>query len=268
MPAVPALVIQVDESSIRDYLVLSDSLPLLVLFVDPSDAQSEGLLGTIGQISNSLAGKLLTLVVDATASPSLAAAFEVQQLPALFGLLKGQPAPLFAGNQPLEQVQLVVNRVLEVAAENGLTGSVSVAPQQSEPELPETHKKAFEAIDSGDYPAALEHYRKALLENPNDSLAEAGIAQVNLLMRLEGQDVLALAEQKASTDAERLLRADALVATGQAEQAFSEVLKLFEETPKDSREEIRLRLVELFQVVGIDQPAVAKARRDLSLLLF
>jgi len=266
--AVPALVIKVDQNSIRDYLAYSDRLPLLIAITTDSDPASGSLLTSLQSLSQEFAGKILTLVIDAVASPELAQAFEAKEVPALYGMLGGQPAPLFVGNQPIEQIRQIIDRVLQVANENGLNASVLVSDQPTEPELSESHKAAFDAIDSGDYPQALAHYQRALAENPNDTLAEAGIAQVKLLMRLEGKQVAELITST-ETDSESVLaRVDALVATGSAAAGFDVLLQLFESTPKDQREPLRLRLVELFQVVGNESEDVMAARKKLSLLLF
>ncbi len=264
--AVPALVIEVDTNSIRDYLALSDSLPVLVLFVQENDQASQSLLKTVKAITQKTAGKILTLVVDAIRSPELAQAFDLKQIPTLLGLLKGQPAPLFAGDQPVDQVQLVISRVLEVGKENGLTGTVKVA--DPEPELSITHQQAFAAIEANDYPLAKSLYEKALIENPNDQLAEAGLAQINLLIRLEGKDIQSLVASAGQDSDSVLDRVDALVASGSTVEGFAQLLQLFEKTAKDQREPIRLRFVELFLVVGNEDPAVIQARKNLSLLLF
>ena len=263
---VPALVIQVDSNSIREYLAISDSLPVLVLFVQENDLASQSLLTTLKSLTEKTAGKILTLVVDAVASPELAQAFELKQVPTLIGMLKGQPAPLFSGDQPAEQVQLIIDRVLEVGKENGLTGTVKVAEPQ--PELSVTHQQAFSAIEENNYPLAKSLYEKALVENPNDQLAEAGLAQIKLLIRLEGKDLSVLASGTGESSDEVLERVDALVATGAAQAGFEQLLALFEKTAKDQREAIRLRFVELFLVVGNENPAVILARKNLSLLLF
>lgn len=263
---VPALVIQVDSNSIRDYLAISDSLPVLVLFVQENDAASQSLLTTVKTLTEKTAGKIITLVVDALASPELAQAFELKQVPTLLGMLKGQPAPLFSGDQPAEQVQKIIDRVLEVGKENGLTGTVKVAEPQ--PELSITHQQAFAAIEENNYPLAKSLYEKALVENPNDQLAEAGLAQIKLLIRLEGKDLPAIASGTGEALDEILDRVDALVATGAAQAGFEQLLGLFEKTAKDQREPIRLRFVELFLVVGNEDPAVIQARKNLSLLLF
>jgi putative thioredoxin len=263
---VPALVIQVDANSIRDYLAISDNLPVLVLFVQENDPASQSLLSTVKLLTEKTAGKILTLVVDAVKSPELAQAFDLKQIPTLLGMLKGQPAPLFAGDQPAEQVQLIIDRVLEVGKENGLTGTVKVA--EPEPELSPTHQQAFAAIEENNYPLARSLYEKALVENPNDQLAEAGLAQIKLLIRLEGKDLPSLVSSLGADTDTVLDRVDALVATGAASAGFEQLLVLFESTAKDQREPIRLRFVELFLVVGNEDPAVIKARKNLSLLLF
>jgi putative thioredoxin len=217
-------------------------------------------------LTEKTAGKILTLVVDAVKSPELAQAFDLKQIPTLLGMLKGQPAPLFTGDQPAEQVQQIIDRVLDVGKENGLTGTVKVA--EPEPELSPTHQQAFAAIEENNYPLARSLYEKALLENPNDQLAEAGLAQIKLLIRLEGKHLPSLASSLGQDMDTALDRVDALVATGAASAGFEQLLVLFENTAKDQREPIRLRFVELFLVVGNEDPAVIKARKNLSLLLF
>ena len=266
--SVPALVIEVDASSIRDYLALSDKLPIIMLFVQAGDEASQNLQRSLKVLVEKAAGAVLALVVDAASSPELVQAFELTQIPSAYGLLKGQPAPLFVGDQPMEQIQHIITKVLEVAKENGLTAKATVKEVPKEVEPSPTVLLAYDAIDKADYKEALGLYEKALLENPSDFLAEAGLAQVKLLMRLEGQDLEALASTQDSSDEAISLKADALIATGMAEAGFQLLLELFEKTPKDAREPIRLRMVEMFLVVGNDQPEVIAARKSLSLLLF
>ena len=266
--SVPALVLQVDASSIRDYLAISEKLPIMLIFVQAGDPASENLQRSVKALVEKAGGSLIALLVDAAASPELAQAFELNQIPSAYGLLKGQPAPLFVGDQPMEQIQHIITKLLEVAKENGLTAKAKVKEATRELEPSPMVVLAYDAIDKGDYQAALGLYEKALLENPSDVLAEAGLAQVKLLIRLEGRDLEALIASDDSTDDAVLLKADALIATGMADAGFKLLLGLFEKVAKDAREPIRLRLVEMFLVVGNDQPEVIEARKALSLLLF
>jgi putative thioredoxin len=265
---VPSLVMRVDAASIRDYLPLSEKIPILMLFVQASDPDSDALERSVTALVQKTAGAMIALVVDAAASPELVQAFELNQIPSAYGLLKGQPAPLFVGNQPMEQIQLVITKVLEVAKENGLTGKAVVKEIEKEPELSPTLSAAYAAIDSGDYKGALALYEKALLENPNDALADAGLAQVKLLLRLQGKDLAVIVDSDATTDDAVLEKADALIATGNSAAGFNLLLVLFEKSAKDAREPIRLRLVEMFMVAGNDNPDVVAARKSLSLMLF
>ena len=265
---VPSLVMRVDAASIRGYLPLSEKIPILMLFVQASDPDSEALERSVTALVKKTAGAMIALVVDAAASPELVQAFELNQIPSAYGLLKGQPAPLFVGNQPMEQIQLVITKVLEVAKENGLTGKAVVKEVEKEPELSPTLSAAYAAIDSGDYKGALALYEKALLENPNDALADAGLAKVKLLLRLQGKDLAVIVDSDATTDDAVLEKADALIATGNSAAGFNLLLVLFEKSAKDAREPIRLRLVEMFMVAGNDNPDVVAARKSLSLMLF
>lgn len=265
---VPALVMRVDTASIRDYLPLSEKIPILMLFVQASDEASEALEKSVTALVQKAAGAIIALVVDAAASPELVQAFELNQIPSAYGLLKGQPAPLFVGNQPVEQIQSVISKVLEVAKENGLIGKAVVNEPEKEPELSPTLSAAYAAVDSADYQGGLALFEKALLENPNDALADVGLAQVKLLLRLEGKDLsIIIAGDQASPES-IFERSDALIATGNAGAGFALLLALFEKTAKDQREPIRLRLVEMFLIAGNDSPDVVAARKALSLLLF
>jgi putative thioredoxin len=265
---VPSLVMRVDAESIRDYLPLSEKIPILMLFVQASDPASEALERSVTALVQKTAGAMIALVVDAAASPELVQAFELNQIPSAYGLLKGQPAPLFVGNQSMEQIQMVITKVLEVAKENGLTGKAVVKEIEKEPELSPNLSAAYAAIDSGDYKGALALYEKALLENPNDALADAGLAHVKLLLRLQGKDLALIVDSDATTDDAVLEKADALIATGNSAAGFNLLLVLFEKSAKDAREPIRLRLVEMFMVAGNDNPDVVVARKSLSLMLF
>jgi putative thioredoxin len=266
--SVPALVMEVDASSIRNYLALSEKIPILLIFVKEEDGPSQNLQSSVKALVDKAGGSLIALVVDAATSPDLAQAFEISQIPSAYGLLKGQPAPLFVGDQPMEQIQHIITKVLEVAKENGLTARATVKEVPKELEPSPTVMLAYDAIDKADYQSALALYERALLENPSDFLAEAGLAQVKLLIRLQGQDLEALAASGDSSYEAILLKADALIASGGAAEGFELLLGLFEKTAKDSRELIRLRLVEMFLVVGNDSPEVIAARKSLSLLLF
>ena len=62
--------------------------------------------------------------------------------------------------------------------------------------------------------------------------------------------------------------ADVDVYAGQVEDAFARLVELVRRTAGDDRERVRQRLVDLFEVVGRDDPSVVAARRALTSALF
>lgn len=62
--------------------------------------------------------------------------------------------------------------------------------------------------------------------------------------------------------------ADFEIIQGDADRAFDRLLSLAARSDAETKEAIRVRLLELFEVVGRTDPQVLKARRRLSTVLF
>jgi putative thioredoxin len=228
------------------------------------------------KITQELAGRVLLAKVDVDANPQLAQGFRAQSIPMVVALIAGQPVPMFNGAVPEEQVRQVFDQLLQVAAQNGVTGTLATdAPEEDgpaeEPPLPPLHAEAFAAIENGDYATAVSAYEKALAENPRDEDARAGLGQVRLLDRVQGLDLQqARAEAAAAPNdvAAQFAVADLDIAGGHVEDAFGRLLDLFAALSADDRAPVRERLVELFGLIGAADPRVIAARNRLSNLLF
>jgi len=223
-------------------------------------------------------GRFLLAKVDVDANPQISAAFQVQSVPSVVAIIKGQPVPLFQGAQPEAQVRQILDELLRVAAENGVSGTLAMgepgATDDLEPveePLPPLHAQAYEAIERDDLDAAAAAYEQALAQNPGDDMATVGLGQVRLMQRTAGAD-LAAARAAAAADPQdvdaQLLLADIDLAGGQVEAAFTRLVDLVRITAGDDRDRARTRLVELFALVGGDDPRVIAARRALASALF
>jgi len=184
---------------------------------------------------------------------------------------------LYVGAYPDDEVRQVLDQVLQLATQNGVTGSVPVADgaaadvePQDEP-LPPHHQAAFDAISAGDYPAAIAAYELAIAQNPRDSLAVAGLAQVSLLSRVaaaDGAEVRAAAASAPNDIDAQLAVADLDVTGGHVDDAFDRLLALFPTLDATGKNAVRTRLLEWFEIVGADDPRVIAARRSLTNLLY
>lgn len=260
------------EATFQELMLATQEVAALAVIWSASHPETEAAVTNAVTAAERLQGRLRVIAVDADAHPRIAQAFQVQQLPFTLGVIAAQPVPLSPGVIPVEQLLPALEQLLQVARENGVTGRVSLDGVEPEPEpLSPEHQTAYDAIERGDFAAAVEAYRAALKKNPKDSDAAAGLAQVSLMERT--QDVDLAAARSAAADAPddidaQLVVADLDVLGGHVEDAFSRLVDLVRRTTDGDREKVRTRLVELFEVVGAQDERVVKARRALMSALF
>ena len=274
--SVPSLVMDVTDETFAQVLELSRTVPVVVDLWAEWCGPCKQLSPVLERVVTELGGRLVLAKVDVDANPQLSQAFRAQSIPMVVALVAGQPVPLFTGAVPEQQVRDVFAQLLQLAAQNGVTGTVYVDGQEpaeapAEPPLPPLHAEAFEAIEAGDYPRAIAAYEKALAENPRDAEARAGLGQVRLLDRVKNADLQAVRAAAAAspTDVDaQLAVADLDLAGGHVEDAFGRLLDLFAQLPSDERAPVRERLLELFALVGDADPRVVAARGRLASLLF
>jgi putative thioredoxin len=270
------LVVDVTDATFPQILELSRTVPVVVDLWAEWCGPCKQLSPILEKVVTELAGRLVLAKVDVDANPQLAQGFRAQSIPLVVALVAGQPVPLFTGAVPEQQVREVFAQLLQVAAQNGVTGTVdagaeSTADETGEPPLPPLHAEAYAAIEAGDYASAATAYERALAENPRDEDARAGLGQVRLLQRVQDVDASAVRDAAAAapTDiAAQFAVADLDVAGGHVEDAFARLLDLFAAVDGDERATVRERLVELFGLVGDADPRVVQARRRLAALLF
>ncbi len=274
-PPVPpgaSFVIDVDESNFESVMQLSTRHPVVVELYSPR-ANAQALSDDLIALANAAAGAYLLARVDVDTSGTIAQALGIQAVPTVIGVIAGQLAPLFQGTRSKAEAETVIAQLLQVAASNGLVGRAEpVAGGAGETdEADPRFAEADAALDRGDFAAALVEYDKILAQTPNDPEAKAGRAQVALLARaggLEPSAVLARAASEPTSVEAQFAAADLELLSGRPDQAFARLITLVRETAGAERETVRVRLLELFEIVGPADPAVLKARRDLMSALF
>ncbi len=275
---VPSLVLEGSDATFTEFIELSNTVPVIVdLKAEWAEASKE-LSAVLAKVVTEYAGRIVLVGIEAEANPQLAQAFQAQSVPTVAALVGGRPVSLFQGSYPEQEVRAIVEQVLQLAAQNGVTGTVAVdgAPDAGDAEpveepLPPHHAEAYEAIAQGDYATAIAEYQTAIAQNPRDALAVAGLAQVKLLDRLDGKSLDEIRGTAAANPGDldaQLLVADLDVSGGHVDDAFDRLLTLFPKQDQPGKDAIRTRLLELFEVVGPEDQRVTQARRRLAGLLY
>ena len=261
----------------QEVLPASNAKVVFLICWSPRSAESVSLLSTMNtlaqeDISPEGEPRWILASVNVDQEQQVAAALAIQSVPTAIAIIQEQVAPLFEAAPPAEQIRLVINKVLELAAQRGVgtklpEGSAPAPVQPSEPE----EIAAMEAMERGDFPAAREAFAQWLNRKPSEQLAKVGLSQAELLIRITGvdpQSAIDAANTEPTNIPAALLAADIEISQGQNEAAFNRLISLVKALPSDDKKVPREHLLTLFSLVDPTDPTLTKARQALASALF
>ena len=219
-------------------------------------------------------GRWLLAKLDVDANPQLAQQFGVQGIPTVVAFKDGKEVDRFTGALPEAQVRAFIERLLP--------SELDLATLQGDA-----------ALDAGDTERAAEIYRSVLASDPSHQ--DAGLSLAGLLLEEDDREgALEVLGRLAPTDAVKQLQAYARLgdetvdlgaleaaaasgapadrlalgrgqaAAGQPEQAIATLMGVMGERTEPESDEARSTLLDLFELLGSDNPAVTDARRRLA----
>ncbi|MFD7448580.1 tetratricopeptide repeat protein [Kitasatospora sp. NPDC059827] len=275
-PAYP-LVIDVTEDTFETEVVQrSAEVPVVIDFWAEWCGPCKQLSPILEGLAEEYAGRFVLAKIDVDANQLIAQQFGIQGIPAVMAVVAGQLVPLFQGAESAANVRKVLDQLILVAEQRfGISGGAFVPGEADDaavqrPEDPAL-AAAHDALDAGDLSGAVQAYRNVLVDQPGNTEAKLGLAQAELLHRVEGldlQSVRAAAAADPKDVAVQLQAADLDLVGGHVEDAFGRLVDTVGRTFGEDRDTARLRLLELFEVIGPEDPRVVVARAALARVLF
>jgi putative thioredoxin len=264
LPTVGIAVTQ--ENLVSEFVAKSKEQVVVLLAWSARSTQSKEILETLGKLEKADDGSWLLGTVDVDSQPQVAQALQIKSVPVAIAIIAEQLLPLFESVPPADQVRLVINKLLALASQKGVGAApvgVTEIPMEAEEEA------AYAAMEKGDYKAAKLSYEAWLKRKPNEQVAVVGLAQVNLMLRIEGLDpVLTLKNAKNDDLTSQLMCADIQVASGDYEAAFDRLLQVIKSMAGEDRDKAKNHLISLFNLVDPADPRLIKARAALASALF
>ena len=275
-PEVPTPGITVTQANlVSEVLPASNQKVVILICWSPRSTQAISLLEVMGKyqeadlLENGEPAWILG-TVNVDTEVQVAQALQIQSVPIAIAIIQEQMVPLFEAVPTPEQIRLVIDKVVGLAAERG----VGQALEKSEaPEVPMEPEEiaAMEAMEKGDLGEAKAHYEKWLARKPGDSLAKLGLAQTELILRvkdLDPKEVMTLAGANPNEISIQLKAADVEIASGLNKSAFDRLIRLVKSSEGDEKKVVREHLLVLFALVDPADPDLIVARRELASALY
>ncbi|MEY9838887.1 tetratricopeptide repeat protein [Streptacidiphilus sp. EB103A] len=279
-PSAGPLVFDVSEAEFEAEVVpLSAEVPVVLDFWAEGYAPAEELNPVLEKLAAEYDGRFVLARVDIRNSQNLARQLQIRDLPTVLAVVAGQLVPLFEGPAQEAEIRQLLDQLITVAEQRfGIVGEVGARsggavgepverPEPADPAMSAAH----DALDRGDLGGAIQAYRNVLSDRPASVEAKLGLAQAELLQRVQGMDPQAVrtaGAERPDDIAAQLAAADLDLVGGHVEDAFGRLVDLVGRTFGDDRDQVRQHLLGLFEVIGAEDQRVVKARGALARKLF
>ena len=287
-----SFVIDINQDQFLEEVVeKSKTTPVIVDFWAPWCGPCKQLTPTLENVVNRKNGKVILAKINVDENQGIASQLNIQSIPTVYGFVDGKPLDAFQGAQPESKVEAMVDKMIEATPGNEIPKLIEEADQLFSDQKFEESLKLFESLvgmDPGN-PRIIAGMLRCLIQVKRFDDANEMFDSFDEKI-LENDEIIKIKKLLDATNKEdneildeRLIQevnndpknmdlrfklANSYLSLSETEKGFNELLKIFEQNPKWNEEAAKKKLLEFFDLLGLNDPNVVEARKKLSSMMF